>query len=170
MAITYRRDLSRPLTIEEMDNNFETAVGGGYTETIVEVTANQLKTDLVNGIDLGLPKAVGKYLEFDKVIFEFNNGTTPYTVVGTEFLVVYSSNFNAVYTCPDNLLANGADAIAVRHDVDLGYNSGQNTFYTDNEDWYLSIFDATQGAGTLPTDGDGTLRLKIYHKTITFGA
>jgi len=143
------------------------AGGSEYTETIVNISSAQILAMGTTPIELLPAPGAGMYYDVDRVVLENIAVTTGYTV-GTSYLSISNSTQNIAYTA-SSLIGDAVDRVSVTKCADYwndsveGINYGQ--FILLNGNITLSTYDATD-----PTLGDGTLRVKIYHKTITFGA
>jgi hypothetical protein len=160
------------LGIDEIARDIETAFdainqleqgGGGsdYTETIVNISSSQLLS--LTTIDILPPAGVNKYYEIEKVILEFTVGSTQYTGNGIIGIAnpVFAYMENGSLGSPNNwavVLTPTGGILDTENEVGFQYPTFLNTSVR-LEKW----------SGTI-ADGDGTLRVKIYHKTLTFGA
>jgi hypothetical protein len=163
--------LSSMVTIEEIAEK----VGNinGYTETIVDISSAQILAMGTTPIELLPAAGVGMYYDIDKIIIE-SEGTDNYVFDAGSYLQIYGGEYNS-YTRSQILKPLDYDGKAVafpKRDMST-YLSQENygmvgvggisevlqiTYYSDS------------GITPNPTLGNGTLRVKIYHKTITFGA
>jgi hypothetical protein len=147
-------------TIEDIKET----IGGGseYAETIVNISSAQILTMGTSPIELLPAAGIGKYYDIDKIIIEFSKGSIPYVFENLDSLrflgygvfdadILTSSPFDFSFNpngkgiSPNNIAI--GQVMLVNFPITLSVVSGMN-----------------------PTDGNGTLRVKIYHKTITFGA
>jgi len=113
-----------------------------------------------------LPAAgANAYYDIDKIIIEYMFVTTPY-VLADKVQIYSTMTPDALSYTTHNLLVNSSNVATIlsQSDTDLSGFVG-----TSSDSMNSSFVIATQN-GTNPTLGDGTLRVKIYHKTITFGA
>jgi len=150
-----------------------------YTETIVNITPTETTYSddrplVASGIlAMGsspivlLPAPSGnEYYEIDKVVFEFTGGITPYNALSPNILWL-----DPFFTGIDNILTNTAPFLVSTFRPGYSYTLPAVSNVVVNE--YTSIgngINLTTWSGANQTGGDGTLRVKIYHKTITFGA
>lgn len=172
---------SRFLTTNVVNPNTQTAVedvakadaltrlflegSSAYTETIVNISSAQILNMGTTPIELLPAPGVGKYYDIDKIVLEYTHVTTAYTLAD-----VY------LYTSVANMPNIVNYLIKHSYDVWMKLTVSTNTL-EPNETVVYNAVDVTNQSvtlttwnGTDPTDGDGTLRVKIYHKTITFGA
>jgi len=160
MSLILRQYLDRPLTIQEMDANFVYATAGGYTETIVNISSAQILSMGTTPIELLPAPGENKYYE-GYIIVEWNHGTVNYDFFST-FLVCYGGM--TAYTFIDvTQLLNNQDLVFKSTNGNQFDGSSYGTLL--NYGVYMTTDDAND-----PTDGNGIGRVKIYHKTITFGA
>lgn len=158
------------------------AGGSDYTETIVSipsaangaVTYSDGRPNATGGI-LGIGTSPiellpapgsGKYYDIDKIVLEYTKGTTPYSQLTPNILWI-----DPFFTGIDNLLNNIATFLTLIFRPGASYTLPTTSDVVVNE--YLPINKAinlSTWSSADPTLGDGTLRVKIYHKTITFGA
>jgi hypothetical protein len=117
-----------------------------------------------------LPAAgVGKYYDIEKVVIEYSHVTTAYTISGTGIINLFGNAGGYLGNIFASSLIGNAENRAITFslsspsytDVVNGYATLEAQAINDNISLFLD--------GTI-ADGDGTLRVKIYHKTITFGA
>jgi hypothetical protein len=155
-------------------------VGGGsdYTETIVNITPTETTysdgrplfnsgilsmgttpIELLPVIDDNL-----RYYEVDKVIIEFTNGSVEYSFANLLELD-YSSNWYV--SIEPTLITSNEKKIYIIKDLNRHQSFEFIQTYPSSIS-YQGLWLGTQSGN--PTGGDGTLRVKIYHKTITFGA
>jgi hypothetical protein len=140
--------------------------GSDYTETIVNISSAQILAMGTTPIELLPAPGVDKYYDIDKIVLEYTHVTTGYNnggilinnLGGSAWSLTVSNEFldwgnNTFIICDTNSISQ----------VDL--NSG--TIVLNPNDINIAL---TLSSNSNPTDGDGTLRVKIYHKTITFGA
>jgi hypothetical protein len=169
MPLTYRRDLDRPLSIEEMDDNFETLASGSstYTETIVNISSAEILAMGDTPIELLPASGVGNYYDIEKVVFEFTYGSEPYVIYGEDDFPQI-----AVGGVPFKL---DRGLIEYEQDVILFWNSNIVASTPVVSTYCVPVVGEANQPVILMSSGevgfgDGTLRVKIYHKTITFGA
>jgi hypothetical protein len=152
--------------IIEAVNELEGGGGSEYTETIVNISSAQILA-LNSGNEIVLPDLeVGKYYDWHMFI-EYNYNTTPFAA-GNLLEVSYNGNFDSIKIIPIDLFEGGLFYISPE------YYARDNSQYLLN---YAKLIPLNKGliitksqlSSTL-ADGNGTLRVKIYHKTITFGA
>jgi hypothetical protein len=152
-----------------IDKLAELSGGSQYTETIVNIPSAQILAMGTTPIELLPAAGVGKYYDIEKVILEYTNVTTAYSLAIDYLQIEYNNNTYAnlnksIITQSDNaldIIKNGQENDGTS-EVNFTYgNSGML-----NQNVRLKVYNSS----TNPTLGDGTLRVKIYHKTITFGA
>lgn len=152
-----------------LNNSIGWGQGGfEYAETIVNISSAQILAMGTTPIELLPAAGANKYYDIDKVVVEYTSGASAYNFTDE---IVLQINSNAVVL--KNLLGltdtwfivndlNSYELTAsapIGGDVKVAYGEAVNKGLTINT-----------YNGTDPTDGDGTLRVKIYYKTITFGA
>jgi hypothetical protein len=211
MALTLRKDLNRPLSIEEMDDNFETLnsssldsisnpqegdsliyqsgswVAGTseeYTETIVNISSTETTYSdgrplVASGIlamgdtpiELLPDPGVGNYYDVDKVVIENVVGGLQYQLNNDNFLQLQINGNNA-YFSPAVLFEPHQTFVVWTGEsyriIDLTGDGDIVTIMSEQ-----NVFGNPMQLSTLTgnaTDGTNGLRVKIYHKTITFGA
>jgi hypothetical protein len=143
--------------------------GAQYTETIVNISSAQILAMGSTPIELLPVAGANAYYDIDKVIIENVFNTTGYTITNDEVVLQINSNArflrqilggsNAWFVIRDLNGTEGVVSASVGADITPAYGEGLNKGLT------INTYNATD-----PTLGDGTLRVKIYHKTITFGA
>lgn len=146
-----------------------------YTETIVNISSAQILAMGTTPIELLPAAGVGMYYDIDKIVLEYTN-VSAYTLANP--ITIYQSNGKYIADISSGLITG------------LGYPSFNNNrsvcvintsanYLTDSDAGKSLLFDLdslndsivlTTRSSTNPTLGNGTLRVKIYHKTITFGA
>jgi hypothetical protein len=135
-----------------------------YTETVVDITAAQILAMGTTPIELLPAAGANKYYDVEKIILEYTNNTTAYSLVDDFLRVTYST---LGYSIDKQVITAGMDTICI---TDSTYSiSVGNQLFSQALLPNASI-ELTTDNGTDPTLGDGTLRVKIYHKTVTFGA
>ena len=142
-----------------------------YTETIIDISSAEILTMGTNPVVLLPAPGVGKYYEVRNVHIEFTAGLSNYTLGGGTIPYIFIS-LNAVanmflqkafITTSGNKMFNfnhfegGLDTLNV---LNYQYNGTAENKAVEFKTW----------SNINPANGDGTLRVKIYHKTITFGA
>lgn len=156
------------LGIDEIANDIETAFTainalGGYTETIVNISSAQILSMGSSPVQLLPAAGAGNYYDW-YVELEFTANSTPYTY-SESYISVLGNNSVFFSEC----LTGGADAqYILKPSLELN-DSVEGINYTLglalNQALLLKGYNSTN-----PTLGDGTMRVKVYHKTITFGA
>lgn len=138
----------------------------GYTEKIVDISSVQILT--LGSVPVELLPAPGenKYYNIDKIVLEFTYGTVPYSDPDNPLRI--AGNGLDVYVDKEVILAE-QNVVSVSKDVLLKLQSGVDGYVyrkviKTNES--ISIF---INGGVDVADGDGTLRVKIYYKVLTFG-
>ena len=144
------------------------AVPDAYTETIVELTAAQILALGTSAVNILPGSGEGEYYDIDKIILEYTHVSDAYTVVPDQLLIEYNNNTFCYIDTTFLTIAGNATHIfrpsADQSGGGLNYYAPMSGF--DNNTVSIKGF----AFGTDPEGGDGTIRLKIYHKTITFGA
>jgi hypothetical protein len=160
------------LGIDEIARDIETAFdainqleqgGGGsdYTETIVNISSAQILDMHMTPIELLPAAGANAYYDIDKVIFEYTHVTTPYTVTPAKSILI-DNGYSYSYVDQD-ILAQSSNYVAISRGIFESSVVHITTPTPLNSPISLIL-------ETAVTDGDGTLRVKIYSKTITFGA
>lgn len=139
--------------------------GGGsdYTETIVNISSAQIANSGVTPVNILGASGIGKIYDYDYVLVE-------YTATGNEL------------ASPAFKLTDGASTICTFYPIGVTNSSNViKTFYlyVDTTNFVVSDLQRYENldvtfttlSGVNPDASvDGTMRVKIYHKTITFGA
>lgn len=139
-------------------------VGGGsdYTETIVNISSEQILSIGDTPIELLPAPGEGKYYDIKQILLEYSAGTTTYTFEISDLLRVLGYGVleaTFISDAPFDMVFNpNGSEISPNNTA-----SGQFSFI--NFPVNLTVLSEVN-----PTGGNGTLRAKIYHKTITFGA
>ena len=142
--------------------------GGGsdYTETIVNISSAQILAMGTSPIELLPAAGVGNYYDIDKIVIEYNHNTTAYT---SPDLAINSGGSLWGFVYSQFVLLAGAEDSVTKVVSPMDYNATDfitaSYNQTLNKGFEITTYDASN-----PTLGDGTLRVKIYHKTVTFGA
>jgi hypothetical protein len=156
--------------IEEVNILSEGGGGSDYTETIVNISSAQILDMGSTPIELLPAAGVGKYYDIDRVIIEYTHNTTSYTLNSETPCIKDGQNYGAE-TFSAGMFNEGSNTYTVLDgDLITNVNADPNgkvvKYYNiENNNIVLTTF----GGGDF-TNGNGTLRVKIYHKTITFGA
>ena len=150
-----------------LNNSIGWGQGGfEYAETIVNISSAQILAMGTTPIELLPAPGVGKYYDIDKITFEYTHNTTAYTY--SSYLYVYGQTEYGVVT---SLITDPNDKVWILRpngttppvdgveNYSFGYGEQLNNSVT------IGTWDASN-----PTLGDGTLRVKVYYKTITFGS
>jgi hypothetical protein len=138
-----------------------------YTETIVNISSAQILSMGTTPIELLPAAGANKYYDIEKYIFEYDHNTTAYETFSP--LLIYDF-FGRVII--NNSIIGTAENIAliVRGKFDENYDYEGDLFPMVNPTPINYRIRLTTADPLNPILGDGTLRVKIYHKTITFGA
>jgi hypothetical protein len=168
--------------IQASVNALETTVNNiptGYTEAIINVSSAQILAMGSSPIEILPAPGAGKYYDIDGYIIEYTHVSTPYTL-GTVTAVALVSSDTLRYIFIDasiltetintytrvsddnfwTIYPNGGSPASNR--INLGYtgvNTGVNLYTLNNSNTPVN-----------PTLGNGTMRIKVYYKEITFGA
>ncbi len=103
-----------------------------------------------------LPKAgAGNYyvVDFNKSVIEYNAGAIAYTLGGIQFIQLKQGS--AIGNALPAILAAGTDEV-------VGFYPTGTSFKLDEK---LTLSTTIEN----PKDGDGTLKVKLYYKIVTFG-
>jgi hypothetical protein len=141
----------------------------GYTETIVNLTQGQLRTMGAAPKEILPAPGANTYYEYSGVI-EYTRNTIDFDWGGGAIMIGDEQNYSGTWIRVDNL-------------------SGENfviSFSSSQPVWGVTLDAAvraltqptplnqpiiiTTSNGVDPTLGNGSFRIKIYHRTITFGA
>lgn len=130
---------------------------GWITET-VNVSSAQLLSAFTSPITLLATPSTGTYYEIDRLVFEYTPGSTPY---GGPFLMSTSGCFRCVFE--ETFLGLSVKAVVV-----ATYSSNG---LLDTEP-ICHFFPITTGltlsTSSNPTAGNGTLRVRMTYKIVTF--
>ena len=158
--------------IAQVNTNTEDIASlGGYTETIVNISSAQILAMGSSPIELLPAPGSSKYYELQKVVLEYTHNSTAYTPpINDAYGVIYEADYSGFYIAESFMnSARSEVVVAFVQSPDVVFNIGTNvatiTPFRLNQKLVFTTW-----AGGSPTLGDGTLRVKIYHKTITFGA
>jgi hypothetical protein len=156
--------LSSMVTIEQIAEKVEAINGGssGYTETIVDVPSEQILAMGTTPIVLLPAAGANAYYDIEKIIFEYSFIATPYALVGKIMVLGMNTTYAII---KDSLITEPTNMQAVMSTPII--DPSVSPYFADPLNVFITL---TIDNGNNPTDGDGTLRVKIYHKTITFGA
>jgi hypothetical protein len=144
----------------------EDILSSAYTETIVNISSAKILAMGSSPIELLPAAGVGNYYE-GYALFEYNYGTSGYT--SAPIYITWNNAYMVVPTIDSisNDFIFQVDTKAMFSDLfdDSGTKYSMIIGQELNEGMTISTWD-----GSNPTIGDGTLLVKIYHKTIKFGA
>lgn len=153
-------------TIEDLQ---ESVGGSEYTETIVEVSASQLFNSTTSSVVL-LPSVNNdQYIEYQKIVFEYEAGDEGFDFDGENWIIKISSSGGVLFLLSANCVCTTENKYAVWYPSINTFIDGQNYFVLRELSLFDKLFLYSTTDGNL-TQGNGTLRVKIYHKTVTFGA
>lgn len=143
-----------------------------YTETIVNISSAEISAMGYFPVELLPAPGVNTYYDFDKIILEYTHGTVWYAL-DDPYLYILSGTTE--FHIPSIFIKQSKNGITdnqaiVAKETTIGYidsieNITYNQIVTLNGELTITTWN-----GTDPALGNGTLRVKIYHKTITFGA
>lgn len=145
--------------LNQISSSLDTINSSGYTKTIVNISSAQILSMGTSPIELLPAPGAGKYYDW-YAIFEYNYGTAAYT---NSALAV---DFTDDYIMIENIINASEDKYAKAFIVPYNNISGEMRSFAYSLNKAIT-FTSYEGN---PTDGDGTLRAIIYHKTITFGS
>lgn len=151
-------------TIEDLQ---ESVGGSEYTETIVDISSEEILAMGTTPIELLPAAGVGKYYDINKMLFEFTYGNTVYAIDGVdpEYITFSGAASGAVASISPDVIISPNNYYLIINNTFLDSNLQLQGNYTLDQPLTM-----TTGNGQNFINGDGTLRVKIYHKTITFGA
>lgn len=144
-------------TIEDIQG-----AAGGYTETIVNIASSKILEMGDSPIELLPAAGVGKYYDIDKILIEFSAGSVDYSFETGDYLVVIG------YGVFDAKLFE-AGAIDFSFDPN-GKEISPSSIAVGQFNLINTAITLSVSSEINPTLGNGTMRAKIYHKTVTFGA
>jgi uncharacterized protein YegL len=136
--------------------------GSDYTETIVNISSAQILAMGTTPIELLPAAGAGKYYDIDKVVIEYTHVSTAYT---SNYIMLINDGGNPLSYSQFSNSNSFVELTLNQTFVDVVEGVGLSQMNTLNQALVLTTYD-----GVSPTLGDGTMRVKIYHKTITFGA
>lgn len=136
-----------------------------YQYTEVDISSAEILAMGTTPVELLPAPGVGEYYDIDKIIFEYNHNTSAYTVI-SELLIsgLGLNGFDSYIWIAQSILSQGANVVTVInpnvHEGSSGSALGGNFVGTDSVE-FTSLNN--------PTDGDGTLKVKIWYRIMTFG-
>ena len=140
--------------------------GSLYSETTIS-SANILALD---NVQLLTNAPANGYYDVEKIIFEFNYGTTQYSISTPNALVLEQGSDMGLVS--DNLITAAKDKIVIlssfnpyNEDVD-GAADNQNTAVPFDKGSTLNLY---WYSGGTPSVGDGTILVKVWYKVRTIG-
>ena len=140
--------------------------GSEYTETIVNISSAQILAMGTTPIELLPAAGVGKYYDIDKIIFEVDGNTIDYTYSTLTSIALRGALIGEIF--PASILERSFSNVFIQLSNNALYNSGVYN-YTEDRELNLALTLTTDDSEN-PILGNGILRIKIYHKTIIFGA
>jgi len=167
LAVAYTQ--ATLLTFLRENTGFNTASGGsGAPQLVVDISAAQILNWGTTPIELAALSGPQKYYKNVKILLEYTFGTIKYLIELPDFLVVQSGSAKAIIE--DEFLKKVFNTIAPveglsksnQLDTIGGVTFQQGNTYNKN----IVLFSAT---GQNPTQGDGTIRAKIWYEIETFG-
>lgn len=157
-------------TIDDIKNY----VGSGYTETVVNISSAQILAADATELTL-LPSRSGlEYDEVDKIVVEYTHNNTAYSISSSGFIKIFrtldSGSNGPIKWIYGSMLSTAESSVVVPETSTvtqtIGFPQQTNNRLTLSVMQSALVLRLTHAA----TLGDGTLRLKIYHKTNTFGS
>lgn len=142
-----------------------TASTSEYTETIIDVSSAQILNLAGSPVPILAAPGANKYYDINKIILEYTYGGSIYSKEG---IWITDEDFNRVFIGLDDFTSytqNRVSIIGSEIINSLAISLPSSTSFTLNKAIIL-----TSATFQNPTGGNGTLRVKIYHKTLTFGA
>ena len=162
------------LTIEEgalytYDGELKAHLGGSTVvvkpkTTIVNISSAQILAMGTTPIELLPAAGAYKYYDVEKIILEYTNNTTAYSLVDDFLRVTYST---LGYSIDKQVITAGVDALCIA-DSTYGISVGNQLF--SQALLPNASIELTTDNSANPTLGDGTLRVIITYTTRTFGA
>jgi hypothetical protein len=143
----------------------------GYTIEIVNLSSVQLLSLGTSPVELLPAPGVDKYYDIDKIVVEFKHGTTPYTLNGVTLLSFQESGGSKYPTPNSNGDNKGFDAYYLSDDSEGDKISCSlsmsSSFIPVNKNMVIRSEDNIGNTIDM-SDGDGTMRITIYYKVLTF--
>jgi hypothetical protein len=137
-----------------------------YTETIVDVTSAEILSLGTSAKELLPNPGAGKYYILDMVILEYTFGTTAYALnTNSPIALLWNDTGDELARVSRFFTESTQNAQVVIQIFNVDLASTNEVTKTPSSALILRTSN-----GFDPTLGNGTLRVKIYHKTITFGA
>lgn len=130
-----------------------------YTE--VDITSAEIKNIFSVPKDLLTTSGVGTYYDIVSLIFEYTHVTTPYTFAN-EYKLLYDTDEIAFIS--KSLTANSTNRVVSVQ----GFNANVGVGGTLHSTHKLNT-KVTLTAPSNPTIGNGTIKVKITYKIVTFG-
>ena len=166
--------LSSMVTIEEIAEKVGAINGGSseYTETIVNISSAQILAMGTTPIELLPAAGVGKYYDIDKIVLECKMQGIDYVVDAGSYLYIsegIKSYVDAQILRPNSISEDTYSIMRFSPDYDSSDGIPMLGNLAINRAVTLDYY-SDSGITPTPTTGTATLRVKIYHKTITFGA
>jgi hypothetical protein len=139
----------------------------GYMTTTVDVSSAQILLMGDNPVELLPAPGAGKYYDINKIYVEFTYGTTQYTLADSEiFIGTTDGNYLGSYITRTIMTKNHNIYVVLS-----GYSPveviGSRAVFSEDE-LNLSI-NLTSADGANPADGNGTFKIKMEYKIVTFG-
>jgi hypothetical protein len=163
--------LSSMVTIEEIAEKVGAINGGGseYTETIVNISSAEIFNSTTTAIEL-LPALTdnNKYYDIQKIIFEYQGGDTEFSYDGSYWNIQIRDN-DILFLLKPEILTTTDKKYAI-YTPSLNRNADSGSIFVLSDFSIGSSLYIISTTDDVITQGNGTLRVKIYHKTITFGA
>ena len=152
-------------TLSEKVGATVSGVGGGsdYTEAIVNISSAQILSLGSSPVELLPAAGINNYYEIEKVILEYTHVSTAYNF-GFPLFVYSNQGEYAAFT---GLIQNAQNKFVKLTAFNTTYGSTYNAITNSNslnEKVTLNTWNNNN-----PSLGDGTIRVKIYYKVITFG-
>jgi hypothetical protein len=163
--------LSSMVTIEQIAEKVEAINGGssGYTETIVDISSEQILAMGTTPIELLPELPSNQYYQYYGFI-EYTFNSIEYNLA-SDIYVLYGDGGGLGINI-GNLFLEDSNRVFYFSTDKMGTNILNLTLEeaVNNYSRMTQILTFSTYRGDNPVNGDGTLRVKIYHKTITFGA
>lgn len=171
----YFKQLGLDETFDEISSAINSLEGGGFTETIVEISAAEILSAGTNYISLLPAPGAGNYYEIDKMIFEFlyESGFAYNDMNGDFFEIRYTQSGEKILCRIDGTLVSQAvPKVAIVKEFSIVQVLGMNSEiivapYLLNEEVHLGTFNYSNLTDNGQTAG---MRVKIYSKIHTLGA
>ena len=166
---TYNNELKAHLNGSIVTVYPQSSGGSDYTETIVNISSAEIFNSTTTAIEL-LPALTddNKYYDIQKIIFEYQGGDTEFSYDGSYWNIQIRDN-DILFLLKPEILTTTDKKYAI-YTPSLNRNADSGSIFVLSDFSIGSSLYITSTTDDVITQGNGTLRVKIYHKAITFGA